>query len=96
MAKNLYNVTNITTGEVWEKLTAEEIGKRIGLTEGTVRQYACNYGGFRQYKFERAYVVKQCCNAAPVALLREWDKYVPKLNRKVKELGLNIQVVRGQ
>lgn len=95
MAKNLYDVKNITTGEVWGELSAEEIGKRLNLSPSTVRQYACNFGGFRQYKIERVLENKQCCRVAPVALLREWDKYVPKLHKRIKELGVNIQVVKG-
>ena len=81
---NLYKVTNITTGEVWDRLNAHEIGERLNMSHTTVRKYASKYGAIRQYNIEVIFKEKRE-NPKPgmKALFDEWDKFVPKLNQRI-------------
>lgn len=81
---NLYNVKNITTGELWKKVTAEDIAKRLNMSKTTVRKYAKKFGAIREYNIEVVRKEKRAvCSADLRKLLEEWDRYAPKINERI-------------
>ena len=81
---NLYRVTNITTGEVWEDIDSQEIAERIHMSHVTVRKYASLYGRVKNYKIDLVFKEKRAQPKPGMkSLLAEWDKFVPKLNQRI-------------
>lgn len=94
--KNLYNLKNINTKQVWTNLDAGQIGEILGISVITVRQYARIYGAYREFEITPVeQTLKNPHKAFNADLINEWDRYVPKLNKRLKELKLNIPVVEG-
>lgn len=94
--KTYYDVRNITTGEVIHNLDAAQVGELLGISLITARQYARMYGAYREYEIITLDAVsKNPSKAFNASLQKEWDRYVPKLNKRLKELKVNIPVTEG-
>ena len=94
MAK--YNVRNITTGEQWTNITSEKVGELLKISPITARQYVNLYGAYREYVIEKVETEKKYpMQTIPVAILKERDRYVPKLHKKIVDMGLKIRVTEG-
>lgn len=81
---NLYRVTNINTGEVWNRVDAHEIGNMLNMSHVTVRKYASMYGMIRNYKIDTVFKERRAQPKPGMkALLEEWDRICPKIHKRI-------------